>query len=132
MDSAIVTLNHNFFASGQAYVALSRVRKLEDLTLWDFSPSAIKIAPYYKQLLEWCDFVDKIRPTTYDGPPVRYPDRLHDDISCATMDDNIEAALDVIYQTCDNATMPHIKQQDLSAEKPHFSNAGSSNGVPSS
>jgi len=58
VDSAIVTLNHKFFASGLAYVALSRVRKLEDLTLWDFSPNAIKIAPYYyKQLLEWCDYI---------------------------------------------------------------------------
>ena len=47
VDSAIVTLNNNFFASGQAYVALSRVRNLDDLTLWDFIPNAIKIAPYY-------------------------------------------------------------------------------------
>jgi len=41
VDSAIITI---FFASGQTYVALSRVRKHEDLTLWDFSPNAIIIA----------------------------------------------------------------------------------------
>ena len=74
VDKAIVTLNHNFFASGQAYVALSRVRTLDSLTLWDYTPSAIKIAPYYKQLLQWCDYVDVIRSPPYDGPPVRYPD----------------------------------------------------------
>ena len=45
---------------------LSRVRKLEDLVLWDFDPAAIKMLPYYKQLLEWCDYVDKIRPTPPD------------------------------------------------------------------
>ena len=52
VDKAIVTLNHNFFASGQAYVALSIVRTLESLTLWDYTLSAIKIATYYKQLLQ--------------------------------------------------------------------------------
>ena len=45
VDKPIVTLNHNFFASGQAYVALSRVRTLDSLTLRDYTPFAIKIAP---------------------------------------------------------------------------------------
>ena len=35
VDKAIVVLNNNFFASGQAYVALSRVQNLKDLILWD-------------------------------------------------------------------------------------------------
>ena len=34
VDKAIVLLNHNFFASGQTYVALSRVRTADNLTLW--------------------------------------------------------------------------------------------------
>jgi len=45
------------------------------------------------------------------------------------VDDNIEAALDLMYQTCDNTTTPHIKQ-DLSADKHHFCNADSSNDMP--
>ena len=115
VDSAI--LNNNVCASGQAYIALSRVSNLDDLTLWDFTPSAIKIAPYYKQLLEWCDSVDVIRPESYDGPPVRYPDRKHDDISCVTVDDDIEAILDIIYQTCEGTTMCHTNKQQRSHQR---------------
>ena len=72
VQKAIVCLNASFFESGQAYVALSRVRKLEDLVLWDFDPAAIKMLPFYKQLLEWCDYADQIRPT----PPVTVVDYL--------------------------------------------------------
>ena len=66
---------------------MSRVRTADNLTLWSYTPSAIKIAPYYKQLLQWCDSVDVIRSPPYDGPPVRYPDRQHDQISCTTIDE---------------------------------------------
>ena len=94
VDKAIILLNQNFFASGQAYVALSRVRTLDNLTLWVYAPSAIKIAPYYKQLLQWCDSVDVIRSPPYDGPPVRYPNREHDQVSCATMDNDLNDDLE--------------------------------------
>ena len=91
VQRAIVCLSDQFFESGQAYVALSRVRTLEDLVLWDFDPSAIKMAPFYRQLLEWCDCVDRICPT----PPlavVEYPIRVRDEPVDITPDSGETAA----------------------------------------
>ena len=79
VQKAIVCLNSKFFESGQAYVALSRVRKLEDLVLWDFCTTAINLLQFYKQLLAWCEYMDQVNPI----PPkevVAYPERC-DDIS---------------------------------------------------
>ena len=33
----------------------------------------------------------------YDGPPVRYPDREHDQISCTTVDQDLNDILDTAY-----------------------------------
>ena len=71
------------------------MRALESLTLWDYAPSAIKIPSYYKQLLQWCDSVDVIRSPPYTGPPVRYPDRVHDQVSHAVVDEFENNALDI-------------------------------------
>ena len=76
VKKAVVLLNKSFFASGQAYVALSRVRNLEDLIIWKYHHSAIHILDFYKQLLSWCDAQDVIRPLNL--PPVvnvAYPSR---------------------------------------------------------
>ena len=112
VDKAIVLLNHNFFASGQAYVALSRVHTADNLTLWNYTPSAIKIAPYYKQLLQWCDSVDVIRSLPYDGPPVRYPDRQHDQISCTTIDE-LNDDLDTGCSSSAPIRMPNSHKSEL-------------------
>jgi len=88
VQKAIVKLNEQFFASGQAYVALSRVRRLEDLILWGYCRMAINIDQFYEELLAWCDYVDAIRPT----PPtatVPYPERA-DDASNAPLCTNEE------------------------------------------
>ena len=95
VDNAIVLLNNKFFASGQAYVALSRVRRLDDLTLWDYDSNAIKLAPYYQQLLKWCDSVDVIRTQPYSGEAIRYPVRELDTISC---DNNSNIFVDEIFE----------------------------------
>ena len=80
VQKAIVCLSSSFFASGLAYVALSRVRRLDDMTLWDFCPSAIRLLQFYQDLLKWCDCVDAIRPTPSTDVP--FPN-CSDDISNA-------------------------------------------------
>ena len=89
MNKAIVCLNEEFFESGQAYVALSRVRNLDDLVLWDFDPSAIQMSSFYKQLLEWCDYVDLIR-TTKPLITVDYPTKV------------VYDEVDIVCMQCDN------------------------------
>ena len=84
VGEAVVLLNSSFFESGQAYVALSRVGKLEDLTLWTFCHISIKLLNFYKDLLEWCDCVDVIRETP---APVNipFPCRFYNIISNAPL-----------------------------------------------
>ena len=88
VQKAIVKLNTSFFASGQAYVALSRVRHLEDLVLWDYHPIFIYLTEFYDKLLKWCDCVDVIRSTPPDEV-LPYPYRA-DDISNARLNTNVE------------------------------------------
>ena len=98
-----------FFASGQTYVALSRVRTLNDLVLWQFHSSAIYIEPFDQQLLQWCDNVDVIRPT----PPtdlVEHPERNDDYLSNAPIpepSDNVdEPKSGSIHFSVDHSTIP--------------------------
>ena len=44
LDCAIVDLSSNVFASGMAYVVLSRVRTLTGLHLLAFDPKSIKVS----------------------------------------------------------------------------------------
>ena len=93
VQRTVVKLNEWFFASCQAYVALSRLKHLKDPVLWDYCQSSIHILKFYKDLLEWCDCVDAIQPT----PPtqmVPYPERA---------DDIIDAPL---HADTDKATPP--------------------------
>jgi ATP-dependent DNA helicase PIF1 len=42
LDCALIDIGHSTFECGQAYVALSRVRDLESLYIWDLEPTAFK------------------------------------------------------------------------------------------
>jgi ATP-dependent DNA helicase PIF1 len=45
LDCALIDIGSSAFEYGQAYVALSRVRDLESLYIWDLEPSAFKTHP---------------------------------------------------------------------------------------
>ena len=56
LDSALVDIGSGNFEFGQAYVALSRLRSLDALYVYDFTPSAFKthskVKEFYKQLIK--------------------------------------------------------------------------------
>ena len=111
-------------------MALSHVRRLDDMTLWDFCPSAIRLLQFYQDLLKWCDCVDAIRPTPSTDVP--FPNRS--DISNApftnstdsfdtSMPDDMQSRTISFpkYQKQqpkkrkrqDNSQAPHMKRQKL-------------------
>ncbi|RWS03418.1 hypothetical protein B4U80_12628, partial [Leptotrombidium deliense] len=55
LDDVILDMKH-VWQSGQAYVAMSRVRNDENLKILSYDRSNIKIDPYYKALIKW--FID--------------------------------------------------------------------------
>ena len=92
-------MGKKFLASDQAYVALSRVRTLNDLVLYEFHPSAVYFEPFYQQLLQWCDHIDVIRPTPHAGI-IEHPERTDDVLSnapipepCTKNDDSKTASI---------------------------------------
>ena len=54
LDCALIDIGNSTFEYGQAYVALSRVKNLESLYVWDIEPTAFKTHPkvqeFYKTL----------------------------------------------------------------------------------
>jgi ATP-dependent DNA helicase PIF1 len=45
LDCALIDIGKNTFEYGQAYVALSRVKSLDCLYIWDLDPSAFRVHP---------------------------------------------------------------------------------------
>ena len=66
-------------------MALSRMRNLHDMILWDFCPSAIYLVQFYKDFL---DCVNAIRPTP-STDIVPFPNRSVD-ISNAPLANNAD------------------------------------------
>jgi ATP-dependent DNA helicase PIF1 len=67
LDSALIDIGRSTFEAGQAYVALSRVKSLEGLYIWDIDPLAFrthpKVSQFYKNLV--------ISEKTYRGLDVK-------------------------------------------------------------
>jgi ATP-dependent DNA helicase PIF1 len=52
LDSALIDVGSNTFEYGQAYVALSRVKDLESLYLWDLNSSSFKANPKVRKFYD--------------------------------------------------------------------------------
>jgi ATP-dependent DNA helicase PIF1 len=52
LDCALIDIGDNTFEYGQAYVALSRVKSLESLYIWDLAPHAFMVHPKVKAFLD--------------------------------------------------------------------------------
>jgi len=72
LDSALIDIGRSTFEAGQAYVALSRVKSLEGLYIWDIDPLAFRTHPrvsaFYKHLV--------ISEKTYDGVDIKAKEDL--------------------------------------------------------
>jgi ATP-dependent DNA helicase PIF1 len=52
LDCALIDIGTNTFEYGQAYVALSRVKNLDSLYIWDVEPTAFKAHPKVKEFYQ--------------------------------------------------------------------------------
>jgi ATP-dependent DNA helicase PIF1 len=63
LDCALIDIGDNTFEYGQAYVALSRVRSLDCLYIWDLSAAAFMVHPKVKAFLDTVYSMESSLPT---------------------------------------------------------------------
>ena len=63
LDCALIDVGDNTFEYGQAYVALSRVKSLDGLYIWDLTANAFMVHPKVKAFLDTIDLLDTTQPT---------------------------------------------------------------------
>jgi ATP-dependent DNA helicase PIF1 len=73
LDCALIDIGKNTFEYGQAYVALSRVKSLDCLYIWDLDPSAFMVHPKVKLFLDKVYEMDSTMPTP--DPSVQHIDQ---------------------------------------------------------
>jgi ATP-dependent DNA helicase PIF1 len=61
LDCALIDIGTSTFEYGQAYVALSRVKNLESLYIWDVEPTAFRAHP------KVCDFYNRLEAKLVHG-----------------------------------------------------------------
>ena len=62
LDCALIDIGRNTFEYGQAYVALSRVKSLDCLYIWDLDPSAFRVHPKVEAFLQTVYEMDSTMP----------------------------------------------------------------------
>jgi len=70
LDCALIDIGTNTFEYGQAYVALSRVKSLDCLYIWDLDPSAFRVHPKVKAFLDIVYDMDSTMPVP-DPEPIQ-------------------------------------------------------------
>jgi len=73
LDCALIDIGDNTFEYGQAYVALSRVKSLDCLYIWDLEPKAFMVHPKVKAFLDTVYSLDTTCPV---ADPVENQDLL--------------------------------------------------------
>src|ERR1700712_4584762 len=58
LDDIVISLDETFFDSGQAYVALTRTKRLDQIRLLKFDKRAIFLDDYYRSLVTWMSHMD--------------------------------------------------------------------------
>ena len=108
LDSALIDIGSSVFEYGQAYVALSRVRSLDALYVYDFDPIAFKAHPrvkeFYKNLV--CELEPVLQPVLL---PVLQPVcELKEDIKSIICEVNEIRGINVIKEDEDEVVGPSI------------------------
>ena len=72
LDCALIDIGRNTFEYGQAYVALSRVKSLDCLYVWDLDPTAFRVHPKVEAFLQSVYELDSTAPVPdpSNGQPV--------------------------------------------------------------
>ena len=80
LDCALVDIGTSTFECGQAYVALSRVRDLESLYVWNFNPARVmadrRVVEFYQSLTPSAELPEAVPepPAVVSDPPVAVPE----------------------------------------------------------
>jgi ATP-dependent DNA helicase PIF1 len=90
LDCALIDIGDNTFEYGQAYVALSRVRSLDCLYIWDLKPSAFMVHPKVKAFFALTQVQVPSAEPQVPEPQVPEPQPLQDANSLITSDHAIE------------------------------------------
>ena len=71
LDVALIDIGFNVFECGQAYVALSRVKSLESLYIYNISPHAFKANPKVKKFYEDLNSVEDVEEVIVATDPLK-------------------------------------------------------------